>query len=100
MRFLCRVLAVMLAACVCVKTVAAQGVTTASISGIVTDANRKPICGANVMVVHGPSGTRYTTQPRADKTVHSRDESRWSVPSDGCDDRIRHLGARQCVSCS
>src|SRR3990172_900957 len=66
MRLLCRVLAVMLAACVCVKTAAAQGVTTASISGIVTDADRKPIPGANVMVVHGPSGTRYTTQARAD----------------------------------
>ncbi len=37
----------------------AQGVTKASMSGIVTDKDGHPLVGANVVAVHEPSGTRY-----------------------------------------
>jgi hypothetical protein len=37
----------------------AQGVTTGSMSGLVTDDKEESLVGANVVVVHDPSGTRY-----------------------------------------
>lgn len=44
----------------------AQGVTTASIDGVVVDAERTPRAGASVMAVHVPSGTTYGTITRSD----------------------------------
>jgi hypothetical protein len=52
--------------------VAAQGVTTAAISGTVTGANRAPLAGAAVIAVHQPSGTTYQTTTRSD--------GRFSIP--------------------
>jgi len=37
----------------------AQGVTTAAMNGMVTDEKGEPLVGANVVIVHEPSGTRY-----------------------------------------
>ena len=39
--------------------VMSQGVTTAGMSGKVTEANGQPLPGANVVATHLPSGTRY-----------------------------------------
>src|SRR5262245_19715154 len=42
----------------------AQGVTTGAMNGVVTDAQGKPLPGANVIAVHVPSGTQYGTAVR------------------------------------
>lgn len=44
----------------------AQGVTTAALNGVVVDKDGKPLPGANVMVVHVPSGTYYGAAARTD----------------------------------
>jgi hypothetical protein len=44
----------------------AQGVTTASIAGIVTDAQGQPMPGVSVVAVHQPSGSTYDAVTRAD----------------------------------
>lgn len=54
------------------RPVAAQGVTTAAISGYVTDAQNAPLSGAAIVAVHGPSATRYTAV--------SRDDGRFFIP--------------------
>ena len=48
------------------ESLAAQGVTTSSLTGMVTDPSRAPIAGAQVVAVHQPSGTRYGGISRAD----------------------------------
>ena len=45
---------------------AAQGVTTGSLAGLVTDEKNQPIAGASVIAIHQPSGTTYETTTRAD----------------------------------
>jgi hypothetical protein len=51
---------------------AAQGVTTGSLTGIVKDAQEKPVAGATVLALHVPSGTTYEATTRAD--------GRYSIP--------------------
>jgi hypothetical protein len=46
-------------------TVNGQGVTTAAIAGMVTDSTGTPLVGAQVVAVHGPSGTEYAATSRA-----------------------------------
>jgi hypothetical protein len=43
-----------------------QGVTTASMNGIVVDGNNEALPGANVVATHQPSGTRYGAVTRVD----------------------------------
>src|SRR5688500_6122574 len=44
----------------------AQGVTTASISGVVRDSKGEPLPGCNIVAIHIPSGTLYGTSARTD----------------------------------
>ena len=53
--------------------VAAQGVTTGGIGGIVTGATKQPVAGASVIAIHEPSGTSYEATTRAD--------GRYSIPA-------------------
>ena len=41
-----------------------QGLTTSSISGIVSDNESNPLPSANVMAVHVPTGTQYGASTR------------------------------------
>jgi hypothetical protein len=45
---------------------AAQGVTTGSLSGVVTDSQMAPVSGASVIAIHTPSGTSYEATTRPD----------------------------------
>ncbi len=47
-------------------TTLAQGLTTATVSGIVTDQDGNPLPGANVIARHEPTGTTYGAAARAD----------------------------------
>ena len=44
----------------------AQGVTTGSMTGIVRDANQRPVAAATVLAIHVPSGTTYEATTRED----------------------------------
>jgi outer membrane receptor protein involved in Fe transport len=44
----------------------AQGVTTGSVTGLVTNAQQQPVAGASVIAIHEPSGTSYEGTTRAD----------------------------------
>ncbi len=48
------------------RTAAAQGVTTGSLGGIVTDLAGAPVAGASVIAIHTPSGTNYEATTRDD----------------------------------
>ncbi len=62
-----RVLAVLaVLACAAVPLARAQGVTTASVTGIVSDSANAPLAGAHVLAVHRPSGTSYVAATDAD----------------------------------
>jgi hypothetical protein len=50
----------------------AQGVTTGTISGIVTNTQQQPVAGASVIAIHQPSGSVYETVTRPD--------GRFSIP--------------------
>jgi hypothetical protein len=52
---------------------AAQGVTTGGIGGVVSGAQQQPIAGATVIAIHEPSGTSYEATTRAD--------GRYSIPA-------------------
>ena len=43
----------------------AQGVTTAAVTGFVSDTAATPISGATVVAVHVPSGTQYRATARS-----------------------------------
>lgn len=51
----------------------AQGVTTASMRGLVLDQDNKPLAGAEVIAVHEPSGTRYgaSTRDNGQYNIHN-----------------------------
>ncbi len=49
-----------------VRTAAAQGVTTGSLAGTVTDVTGSPVAGASVIAIHLPSGTNYEATTRQD----------------------------------
>jgi len=46
------------------ETIFTQGVTTASLNGIVKDADGNPLPGANVIAEHIPSGSQYGAATR------------------------------------
>ncbi len=48
----------------CSRPLFAQGVTRASLGGVVTSDKGEPLPGANVVVVHEPTGTRYGASSR------------------------------------
>ena len=52
---------------------AAQGVTTGGIGGVVTGAQNQPVAGASIIAIHEPSGTSYEATTRAD--------GRYSIPA-------------------
>lgn len=47
-------------------SLSAQGTTTGSIEGVITDADGETLPGANVIALHVPTGTEYGTSSRAD----------------------------------
>ncbi|QXD16277.1 carboxypeptidase regulatory-like domain-containing protein [Rhodocaloribacter litoris] len=75
-------------------TALGQGVTTASMRGVVTDDAGEPLPGANVIAVHLPSGTEYGTAAGTDGTYNLRNlrvggPYRVTVTFVGFDDFVR-----------
>ena len=59
----------LIAVCVLAVSVAhaaAQGVTTGSMTGVITDSQMAPVSGASVIAIHAPSGTNYEATTLAD----------------------------------
>ncbi|MEZ5415881.1 MAG: carboxypeptidase regulatory-like domain-containing protein [Vicinamibacterales bacterium] len=48
------------------STALAQGVTTGSLTGVVTDQGGQPVASASVIAIHVPSGSTYEASTRAD----------------------------------
>jgi len=48
------------------STLLAQGVTTGSLAGVVTDQGGQPVSGAGVIAIHLPSGSTYEATTRGD----------------------------------
>ena len=63
-KFLLRILLVASLFVFLPKLILAQGVTTASLNGLVQDAEGNPLPGANVIALHVPSGTSYGASTR------------------------------------
>jgi hypothetical protein len=64
-RSLCRLLLALGAAAIAAPLYA-QGVTTGSMTGVVTDPSKSPIPGASVTAVHEPSGSTYEATTNAE----------------------------------
>ena len=61
-----RALRAALVICLAAGSAAAQGVTTGSMGGVVTDAQGAVVPGATVIAIHEPSGTSYEAVTQAD----------------------------------
>ena len=78
-RLLIAALAVLLPS-LAASTLAAQGVTTGTISARVNDANGNPRAGVRVIAVHTPSGTVYQARTRENGRANPpRNEGRWAI---------------------
>ena len=66
MKYLTRVVLVLVAACALATAASAQGVTTGSLSGRVVDAQQQPVVAADIIAIHVPSGTTYDGKTRTD----------------------------------
>src|SRR5918997_1819124 len=65
-RWMARALCAALVMCLAAGSAAAQGVTTGSVAGVVSDAQGAVVPGASVTAIHEPSGTSYEAVTQAD----------------------------------